>query len=142
MMETVTTNRSSAFNSRPHKEVDIVQAGAFEKKALSIHDLTRRSTFFPQSKPYPALPFNSRPHKEVDGQHCTGCADPAALSIHDLTRRSTRVNMSLIDTISLSIHDLTRRSTNVQDYIIQEFKLSIHDLTRRSTIYFTESVSQ
>ena len=99
------------FNSRPHKEVDaagtvpggcpgilsihdLTRRSTYEyarqvKKAkLSIHDLTRRSTF-PSISQSPFLcPFNSRPHKEVDGI-CRTIQCNKYLSIHDLTRRST-----------------------------------------------------
>ena len=57
--------------------------------ALSIHDLTRRSTRKSQPTLQSRRPFNSRPHKEVDPSH-PGCSQqPVYLSIHDLTRRST-----------------------------------------------------
>ena len=61
--------------------------------ALSIHDLTRRST---------GLGFDLWLDEE--------------LSIHDLTRRSTNPEYVQIEEITLSIHDLTRRSTNEQGY--------------------------
>ena len=54
------------FNSRPHKEVDLVRM--CEK--LQEHS------------------FNSRPHKEVDLSIGVG-EEKDGLSIHDLTRRST-----------------------------------------------------
>ena len=42
---------SSSFNSRPHKEVDdIAFQHLFKVKILSIHDLTRRSTFRDNSR--------------------------------------------------------------------------------------------
>ena len=62
----------SSFNSRPHKEVDVIDSRSRTvTKHLSIHDLTRRSTLF--------LCFHS-------------CAP--GLSIHDLTRRSTCPNLN------------------------------------------------
>ena len=77
---------------------------------LSIHDLTRRSTFPLGQKCYNTAPFNSRPHKEVDFNRRRHYRF-YALSIHDLTRRSTpRVDIPPI-VLGLSIHDLTRRST-------------------------------
>ena len=78
-----------SFNSRPHKEVDPGRTISFvHSLALSIHDLTRRSTVRFFGYLVAVLPFNSRPHKEVD------IPEPVAggrsgLSIHDLTRRST-----------------------------------------------------
>ena len=57
-------------------------------QSLSIHDLTRRSTF----------------EAEVTEIRIT-------LSIHDLTRRSTKRVKRLTQNLNLSIHDLTRRST-------------------------------
>ena len=57
----------TSFNSRPHKEVDLPHCNALPgRDVLSIHDLTRRSTFIPLEISY-----------------------PQNLSIHDLTRRST-----------------------------------------------------
>ena len=35
--------------------------------ALSIHDLTRRSTSVMKKTTQTMIPFNSRPHEEVDG---------------------------------------------------------------------------
>ena len=76
------------FNSRPHKEVDMIVRGDSTCSLLSIHDLTRRST---------ALTMREKAF--------------IYLSIHDLTRRSTlRVRIGRQCTY-LSIHDLTRRST-------------------------------
>ena len=58
---------------------------------LSIHDLTRRSTWCDLCYILCIRPFNSRPHKEVD---INISADIAVmpLSIHDLTRRSTVIS--------------------------------------------------
>ena len=57
---------SEHFNSRPHKEVDILKSDIFVSKGISTHDLTRRSTLS---------------HSCV----ITGLL----ISTHDLTRRST-----------------------------------------------------
>ena len=57
-----------SFNSRPHKEVDLMQA---------LPDVPSMHT------------FNSRPHKEVDVSHGYYNVETENLSIHDLTRRST-----------------------------------------------------
>ena len=56
---------------------------------LSIHDLTRRSTFLRPSGTFPMEAFNSRPHKEVDQYRFLQYLCISSLSIHDLTRRST-----------------------------------------------------
>ena len=78
-----------SFNSRPHKEVDDLYLHKAQSLFdLSIHDLTRRSTFN-----YDVL------------------CSRKILSIHDLTRRSTRHRFLKNIHNSLSIHDLTRRST-------------------------------
>ena len=78
---------------------------------LSIHDLTRRSTYT-----YDDLTADIN------------------LSIHDLTRRSTFTEyMRTQAKDELSIHDLTRRSTYTYDDLTADINLSIHDLTRRST---------
>ena len=99
-----------SFNSRPHKEVDVMATSPFSIQNLSIHDLTRRSTehtghhrgvadlsihdltrrstdWCSGHRPQ-IIPFNSRPHKEVDSSGLSVCAIQN-LSIHDLTRRST-----------------------------------------------------
>ena len=77
------------FNSRPHDEVDIKNGGNLSDAArLSIHDLTRRSTWF------------IKRFREIED-----------LSIHDLTRRSTASAAQTTANNNLSIHDLTRRST-------------------------------
>ncbi len=56
-----------SFNSRPHKEVDLVFLRlVYDQKVLSIHDLTRRSTYPDYVLTAAMMPFNSRPHKEVD----------------------------------------------------------------------------
>ena len=78
--------------------------------ALSIHDLTRRSTT-------PSLWY----------------LNVCGLSIHDLTRRSTVQLIYSGNQKHLSIHDLTRRSTFAQMQEYNQGVLSIHDLTRRST---------
>ena len=58
--------------------------------ALSIHDLTRRSTLkTDQSNQYRSS-FNSRPHTEVD-KRVEDWKGVDGLSIHDLTRRSTEM---------------------------------------------------
>ena len=102
---------------------------------LSIHDLTRRSTF-PLTVRYDSVfPFNSRPHKEVDGEPE---GDGESERIFQFTtsqggrptqRASSRTSRSL------SIHDLTRRSTLRIPYNPPFCNLSIHDLTRRSTAW-------
>ena len=76
------------FNSRPHKEVDVIGIYLRLCHTLSIHDLTRRSTV---------------DEKELN--------EYLNLSIHDLTRRSTGTSLNQRRIFSLSIHDLTRRST-------------------------------
>ena len=61
-------NLKKSFNSRPHKEVDqLYRSHQSRSTELSIHDLTRRSTF-------PSVSDNGY---------------SSVLSIHDLTRRST-----------------------------------------------------
>ena len=101
----------SHFNSRPHKEVDLL--GVENDKQVEN--------------------FNSRPHKEVDRRNpnrqqvpakfqfttsqggrlgeLQDAADAANISIHDLTRRSTCGSCDIADCVNISIHDLTRRST-------------------------------
>ena len=109
-----------SFNSRPHKEVDQIYCIFQYLMFLSIHDLTRRSTFRPphaiifmssfNSRPHkevdpllvpiihrPDATFNSRPHKEVDGNMLEPEVQSSNLSIHDLTRRSTLIIMHLPD---------------------------------------------
>ena len=54
------------FNSRPHKEVDERLNTYKEAAKLSIHDLTRRSTYCRRTGRMAVFSFNSRPHKEVD----------------------------------------------------------------------------
>ena len=54
------------FNSRPHKEVDLEKFETSERKVISTHDLTRRST-------------------KIAVKHTA----PNSISTHDLTRRST-----------------------------------------------------
>ena len=99
------------FNSRPHKEVDLVilaiplwswifqlttsQGGRLNSHfryplffIISTHDLTRRSTLANIDHDMLDENFNSRPHKEVDllsGQTLA----ILCISTHDLTRRST-----------------------------------------------------
>ena len=132
LYNTVLQRYNPSFNSRPHTEVDSSHQYSLYNCCLSIHDLTRRSTFI--ARVLPGIVF---------------------LSIHDLTRRSTlirSVNHKISDfqfttshggrlsatslicgRLDLSIHDLTRRSTSrKRDYKITS-SLSIHDLTRRST---------
>ena len=58
------------------------------QRILSIHDLTRRSTYGHIELYIGGGPFNSRPHKEVDWAK-KGFDPNGNLSIHDLTRRST-----------------------------------------------------
>ena len=55
-----------SFNSRPHKEVDYSCSICIYHRGLSIHDLTRRSTFLQLGRMAAQSTFNSRPHKEVD----------------------------------------------------------------------------
>ena len=148
--------RPGPFNSRPHKEVDIAacccmgvyvvfqfttsQGGrhrnfcdALHTLNLSIHDLTRRSTYY-ETEPgsdriifqfttsqggrrkYTDMylnycPFNSRPHKEVDAriQIIIYQAEPFNSRPHKEVDIAA-VKVAIKRTI-LSIHDLTRRST-------------------------------
>ena len=79
--------------------------------ALSIHDLTRRSTSGAYWCLLSVTSFNSRPHKEVDDKISERLSHVYALSIHDLTRRSTQHRAYPCGEQGLSIHDLTRRST-------------------------------
>ena len=101
-----------AFNSRPHKEVDLLLSGNTFHSSLSIHDLTRRSTLDTFST-YRLSDFQfttsqgGRPGKPRVRYRNTG------LSIHDLTRRSTIEENFKSFWNYLSIHDLTRRSTCV-----------------------------
>ncbi len=78
----------SSFNSRPHKEVDVQHLKSVVVHGLSIHDLTRRSTF--------AITFI-----------------PAGISFQFTTSQGGRrhAHSSVVLRYDLSIHDLTRRST-------------------------------
>ena len=80
--------RSLPFNSRPHKEVDLLRRFGLHTRELSTHDLTRRSTCSKNISYICIFSFNSRPHKEVD-RCCTRYRILCNLSTHDLTRRST-----------------------------------------------------
>ena len=143
------------FNSRPHKEVDLLR-NKFVKNhiIISTHDLTRRSTreyrhrekllsfqlttsqggrrfvsFFLIRESY----FNSRPHKEVDFNRCDWWIW-LGISTHDLTRRSTLFSDFISLSQSISTHDLTRRSTTLPFIgTMRLSSISTHDLTRRST---------
>ena len=125
--------RSNSFNSRPHKEVDDTVRAWGRMQKLSIHDLTRRSTW--SGIGYHFVVRNFQFTTSQGGRLI--CAVLAIvsliLSIHDLTRRSTGTNQWSSDNSHLSIHDLTRRSTIYGDIVSTEWDLSIHDLTRRST---------
>ena len=55
--------REKSFNSRPHKEVDVISIPDISLHDLSIHDLTRRSTLCMSCLVRGVIPFNSRPHK-------------------------------------------------------------------------------
>ena len=82
--------RTESFNSRPHTEVDCTAPELSVHRALSTHDLTRRSTCLTIQKKNSGTPFNSRPHTEVDC--CLICFYYIdKLSTHDLTRRSTLI---------------------------------------------------
>ena len=124
---------SLSFNSRPHEEVDVIHIHIISLEkifqfttsrggrrlmqtllsntlVLSIHDLTRRSTFpiifFDAPRDFQfttsrggrrtirmgtrsRATFNSRPHEEVDVSVTADDISIRDLSIHDLTRRST-----------------------------------------------------
>ena len=122
------------FNSRPHKEVDILSLTITEKLST----------------------FNSRPHKEVDMDMGVYQCNQG-LSTHDLTRRST--NPFLYISSYIWFFQLTtsqggrRKSTNkytvftvfqlttsqggrprLRVWISWTKQLSTHDLTRRSTL--------
>ena len=81
------------------------------KNALSIHDLTRRSTTFFFASGFYIFVFQfttsqgGRPGRNGIEIKLND------LSIHDLTRRSTRCREETGHANGLSIHDLTRRST-------------------------------
>ena len=94
----------TTFNSRPHKEVDVMIVPLSHSLELSIHDLTRRSTKR-MMKTYPLY----------------------QLSIHDLTRRSTVESTEEAAGEELSIHDLTRRSTanthKYREYLYKFFSI-------------------
>ena len=76
------------FNSRPHKEADLLRRSWFCCKSLSTHGLTRRPT------------------KRRARRH-----DRLYLSTHGLTRRPTDVHQETIVGRILSTHGLTRRPT-------------------------------
>ena len=125
---------ASTFNSRPHEEVDAMRKESSSQSTyLSIHDLTRRSTF-----------------------QCFVNVSGMILSIHDLTRRSTlpTINDDLtvmsfnsrpheevdakIASPSLTIKSFNSRPHEEVDPALEShfplhYQLSIHDLTRRST---------
>ena len=100
------------FNSRPHKEVDVLGAVMTFPPVISTHDLTRRSTWLSAEMKtlkefqlttsqggrllllYHVIVnkyFNSRPHKEVDWYHNSYRTCSGNISTHDLTRRSTAI---------------------------------------------------
>ena len=145
-----------AFNSRPHKEVDLLLSGNTFHSSLSIHDLTRRSTLDTFST-YRLSDFQfttsqgGRPGKPRVRYRNTG------LSIHDLTRRSTieendrsvvcssfnsRPHKEVDDIASsypfqIMTFQFTTSQGGRQEMIVnssRELDLSIHDLTRRSTL--------
>ena len=100
---------------------------------LSIHDLTRRSTGPEHREPGNRISFNSRPHKEVD-------SDEASYSIINLTFNS-RPHKE-VDSIkpSKTCLALSFQFTTSQGgrrpgicTLSRQERLSIHDLTRRST---------
>ena len=122
------------FNSRPHKEVDTApkipahsvenfqfttsQGGRHDplrfpatRSPLSIHDLTRRSTY-----------------------NFGRIILWAKLSIHDLTRRSTPAGLSRTTRQKL-FQFTTSQGGRPESNRAQAYnpRLSIHDLTRRST---------
>ena len=126
--------RNTSFNSRPHKEVDVLLLEFFNS----------------------FNPFNSRPHKEVDEwQH--DVSPFRDLSIHDLTRRSTlclpcstsyiyffqfttsqggRQSNCYFNTWSqISFNSRPHKEVDWDNPLISDYEhcLSIHDLTRRST---------
>ena len=84
-----------SFNSRPHEEVDLENYMFDYYGALSIHDLTRRSTsdVFSVSVPVFFQFTTSRGGRHLI--HRSGY-NLFCLSIHDLTRRSTSLKMSSI----------------------------------------------
>ena len=99
---------------------------------LSIHDLTRRSTktFF---NPFQYVTFQFTTSHGGRLNNVVIICIKSNLSIHDLTRRSTFIVVFTHLTCTLSIHDLTRRSTSLRVLSYIRLTLSIHDLTRRST---------
>ena len=100
---------------------------------LSIHDLTRRSTFITAFL-YPPFIFQFTTSRGGRPPPGAGHNHTKDLSIHDLTRRSTSASERIYFATSLSIHDLTRRSTESAGSGSDRADLSIHDLTRRSTL--------
>ena len=144
----------SAFNSRPHAEVDNISVGIikplfpFNSRPHAEVDNIRTG-----QKPN-RNPFNSRPHAEVDLSGIWAQRQ-LYLSTHDLTQRSTLFINECDFAYHLSTHDLTQRSTvSVLDHIPRSVfqlttsrrgrqicsiagdissKLSTHDLTQRST---------
>ena len=103
--------RCYPFNSRPHKEVDDNTESETTTKALSIHDLTRRSTVFLIFYIHIRIPFNSRPHKEVDNDAPISSGSYFSFN----SRPHKEVDPMIIGDLKegiLSIHDLTRRSTS------------------------------
>ena len=79
---------SKSFNSRPHEEVDVCSKPFWVATVLSIHDLTRRSTYTIAS---PSVIFSFQFTTSRGGRHNSSqlSISPRVLSIHDLTRRST-----------------------------------------------------
>ncbi len=82
--------RFLSFNSRPHKEVDPGEkCDCQDRKALSIHDLTRRSTLDDADAEGLTI-FQFTTSQGGRREYYSSEYDRIELSIHDLTRRSTR----------------------------------------------------
>ena len=95
---------------------------------LSIHDLTRRSTYDDIGYSIRIYTFNSRPHKEVDKCHYITYMNRESFNSRPHKEVDNQIKISIISII-LSIHDLTRRSTwtvpgRVQTRIFFQFTTS------------------
>ena len=146
----------SPFNSRPHKEVDCAVSYISLLIDLSIHDLTRRSTFLVSTIFDRIISFNSRPHKEVDhlplynrrhsgtfqfttsqGGRPRSVLVGVTLQTPFNSRPHKEVdNHQALCQLCFSVFQFTtsqggRRATGDEFEDLRQ--LSIHDLTRRST---------
>ena len=142
------------FNSRPHEEVDVWIQTSWDRKKVSTHDLTKRSTdkiedtmgltsfqLTTSRRGRQSLKTTKELRRKFQlttsrrGRRYTPPEIYEAILFQLTTSRRGRPLLCSLHFLRnfVSTHDLTKRSTTYQTRSWKTLSVSTHDLTKRST---------